>query len=166
MWLTAKHWSDILLICLEIKCKFDEGQFANGHVVRETGSGSKRRGGRSRGRGSASRAGRVHYFKTGAEVRLKCDDPEAEMEGASVLTCQDDGIWNAQVPTCHQLPCSKIPKYENWNCHVKLLPYFSSVSSHDRNIVNGLRWMRDRHVSCAQINRKYVQGTVGWFFSA
>ena len=53
----------------------------------------------------------ISLYRVGSKIKLKCDHPDAQMDGNSKLTCLKGGKWNFDLPFCHQLPCSKTPKY-------------------------------------------------------
>lgn len=84
-------------VCVEIQCGFDESEFANGHLDNLPFPDKK--------------MGSVKFYKVGATINLYCDHPDAEMDGVSQLTCTNGGTWDHEMPICHQLPCSKLPKY-------------------------------------------------------
>ena len=60
--------------------------------------------------------GLLRFYKVGDQITLHCNHPDAEMEGLNRLTCTNGGKWNQDLPFCHQLPCSKIPRYFEINC--------------------------------------------------
>ena len=39
-------------------------------------------------------------YSYGAQISFECD-PGYTMRGADVATCQNNGQWDAQSPTCH-----------------------------------------------------------------
>ena len=85
-----------ILHSLEIQCSFDETQFANGHVDTLPLPENKLES--------------VRFYKVRSQIKLFCDHPDAEMDGMSQLTCTNGGHWNHDLPICHQLPCTKLPK--------------------------------------------------------
>ena len=82
----------------EIQCSFDESEFVNGHLAKFPLP--------------EHRIGLVSHYKVGASIDLFCDHPDAEMDGVSRITCTNGGTWDHEMPICHQLPCSKLPKYQ------------------------------------------------------
>ena len=81
----------------EIHCIFNESQFIHGHV---SGMPSPDR-----------QNGPLRFYQVGDQITLNCNHPEAEMEGSNRITCTHGGTWDQEPPICHQLPCSKIPRY-------------------------------------------------------
>ena len=55
--------------------------------------------------------GPLRFYQVGDQITLNCNHPEAEMEGSNRITCTHGGTWDQEPPICHQLPCSKIPRY-------------------------------------------------------
>ncbi|XP_063693825.1 sushi, von Willebrand factor type A, EGF and pentraxin domain-containing protein 1-like isoform X1 [Bolinopsis microptera] len=59
------------------------------------------------------RSGGAHYCSY--QINYYCDSPCYEIEGNATRTCQPDGSWSGELPTCVKRKCPAVTSYEDGN---------------------------------------------------